>query len=104
MKQHRKALKLFLNAADEVERALEPILRRAAGGDKSNTVVVMTMNAGMTDMIMNFVRPISAAKRKSTTFWNHACMHHNLILKFYLFIIGYDVSSRSPTSSSPIAY
>jgi len=52
LKVHRKALTRFFASFDEVEKELEPILRKAATKDK--VVMTMTMNAGMTDLILNF--------------------------------------------------
>ena len=43
---------MFISSVDEVERQLKPVLAKAA---KDNVVMTMTMNAGMTDMILNFV-------------------------------------------------
>lgn len=39
-------------SVDEVESELKPVLRKAA---KDNTVITMTMNSGMADLILNFV-------------------------------------------------
>lgn len=39
-------------SVDEVENELKPVLRKAA---KDNTVITMTMNSGMADLILNFV-------------------------------------------------
>jgi hypothetical protein len=43
---------VFGYSIDDVEKQLKPILTKAA---RNNVVTTMTMNAGMTDMILNFV-------------------------------------------------
>jgi hypothetical protein len=40
-------------SVDEVETELKPMLHKAAGA--TNTVITMTMNAGMADLLLNFV-------------------------------------------------
>mmetsp|Transcript_49346 Transcript_49346/g.111989 ORF Transcript_49346/g.111989 Transcript_49346/m.111989 type:complete len:246 (-) Transcript_49346:953-1690(-) len=60
LKFHRGALNRFLGSAVEVEEQLKPVLKKAA---KSNVVMAMTMNAGMTDLVLNFV---CSARRAGT--------------------------------------
>jgi len=55
IKTHRKALNRFLTSVDDVESKLRPILAKAAKARGDNTVMTMTMNAGMTDLVLNFV-------------------------------------------------
>lgn len=52
MKTHRKSLARFFASVDEVEAELAPILASVA--TTTMTVVTMTMNAGMSDLVLNF--------------------------------------------------